>query len=358
MKVHEHSRHVSSIPHGGRAPRLLAAGFVAGLVMGLAVAGAVTAHAAQPFGPWRAELLRDNPLVGRMVDAKTLKPLSRAAVERRLASAPIVILGEVHDNPDHHRIQAALLRAFARGRAKPPAVIFEMIPTDKAGALSALRGAKKLTAGAVFDIVDWDHSGWPKRAIYAPVMKAAVETGGLPVPAGLPKDQVRPLARKGVSMLDAERRAELKLAPLPAAQQKAMEKEIVKSHCDMIPASAAKAMSHVQRVRDALMGKALHDGWKTKGSAVLIAGDGHARKDRAAPFYLARHEGAPRPLVVWLAEVNEKDKTVRDVLPKDANPEEIADIIIITPRARREDPCARFKRFMDHKKKGKKGKKG
>jgi len=309
------------------------------------------ARAAEPFGAWRSQLLRDSALTGRIVDAKTLKPLSRADVERMLEKAPAAILGEVHDNPDHHRIQADLLRAFARGKGKPPAVVFEMITTDKAGALSALKGAKKLSASAVFDIVDWDHSGWPKRGIYTPVMEAAVKVSGLPVPAGLPKEKVRPLAEKGVALLGDGKIATLKLSPLPEAQQKALEKEIVKSHCDMIPPQAAKAMSNVQRVRDALMAKALFDGWKANGAAVLIAGDGHARKDRAVPFYLARHDGAPRPLVVWLAENNDKAKTIADVLPKDARPGDIAGIIIVTPRANREDPCARFRDFMKHKKK-------
>jgi len=345
MKVHEHSGNKS--PLKTRAAALL----LAGMVM-------TPASASAPFGPWRARLLRDHPLVGAIIDARTLAPLSRQQLEKRLGKAAIVILGEVHDNPDHHRIQARLLRAFARGRDKPPRVVFEMIPLDKEGALSALKGARKLSANAVFDIVDWDDSGWPARAIYAPVMRAAVDISGLPVAAGLPRDQVRKVSKQGLAALTRMQIGQYRLGPLPPKMQKALERDIIKSHCDMIPPAAARAMAPVQRLRDALLAARLADAWQKAGSAALIAGDGHARKDRAVPYYLKRQKapfmgtkarGIPDPLVVWLAEANDKAATIRDLLPRDASPAELADIIIVTPRAEREDPCERFRKFMRDK---------
>ncbi len=351
MKVHEHSGNVSLL-----RPLVLAATVLAGV----AASGAARADSKAPFGPWQAELLRNHPLVGTIADAKTLAPMSRGQVEERLGKAGIAILGEVHDNPDHHRIQALLLRAFARGRDKPPKVVFEMIPADKEGALSALKGARKLSANAVFDLVDWDNSGWPARAIYAPVMRATVEVSGLPVPAGLPREMVRKVSKQGLAALSRMQIGQYRLGPLPPKMQKALEKDIIKSHCDMIPPAAAQAMAPVQRLRDALLAARLADAWQKAGSAVLITGNGHARKDRGVPYYLKRQKtpfmgtkarGIPDPLVVWLAEANDKAATIRDLLPKDAAPAELADIIIVTPRAAREDPCERFRKFMRHKSK-------
>ncbi len=352
MKVQQQSCNDSTL-------RRAAAGF---LMLALSALPAFAAES--PFGPWQTRLDADHPLVGRMIDARTGRPLTRAEVERRVREAPVVLLGEVHDNPDHHRIQAELLRAFAKGRAKPPAVVYEMIPTDRDGALEALKGAKKLSANAVFDIVDWDNSGWPSRKVYEPVMKATVEVSGVPVAGGLPKDMVRKIGKRGLAALSRQQIGELKLGPLPPELEKRLERDIVKSHCDMIPPSAAKAMSPVQRMRDALLAKRTVDAFRERGSAAVITGNGHARKDRGVPFYLARsgylppHGKGPRPLVVRLVEARKGAGKVEDLMPEGTKPAELADIVIVTPRAEREDPCKGFRRFLDRKKAGKHGKSG
>ncbi len=339
--------------------RRLSAGF---LILALSAAPAFTADA--PFGPWQSRRDADHPLVGLMIDTRTGHRLSRGEVEKRVRKSSIVLLGEVHDNPDHHRIQAELLRAFAKGRAKPPAVVYEMIPVDRDGALKALKGAKRLSANAVFDIVDWDNSGWPSRKIYEPIMKATVEVSGVPVAGGLPRDMVRKIGRKGLSVLSRQRIGELKLGPLPTELEKRLEHDIVKSHCDMIPLSAAKAMSPVQRMRDALLAKRTVDAYRERGSAAVIAGNGHARKDRGVPFYLARsgylqpYGKGPRPLVVRLVEARKEAERVEDLMPEGTKPAELADIVIVTPRTEREDPCKGFRRFLDRKKAREHGKSG
>jgi len=345
MKVQQQSCNDSTL-------RRAAAGF---LMLALSTAPALAEKA--PFGPWRTRLDADAPLVGRMIDTRTGRSLTREEVEKRVRKAPVVLLGEVHDNPDHHRIQAELLRAFAKGRKKPPAVVYEMITTDRDGALEALKGAKKLSANAVFDIVDWDNSGWPSRKIYEPVMKATVEVSGVPVAGGLPKDMVRKIGRKGLSVLSRQQIGELKLGPLPPDLEKRLEEDIVKSHCNMIPPSAAKAMSPVQRMRDALLANRTVNAFRERGAVAVITGNGHARKDRGAPFYLARsdylppHEKGPKPLVIWMAESRKGAESLQDLMPEGTKAEDLADIVIVTPRADREDPCKGFRRFLDRKKK-------
>src|SRR5512133_990219 len=65
-----------------------------------------------------------HPLVGRIWEPRTGKFVDEAALDAALASAEWVALGEVHDNPDHHLLQARLLRAVvASGRR--PALAFE-----------------------------------------------------------------------------------------------------------------------------------------------------------------------------------------------------------------------------------------
>ncbi len=313
----------------------------------LLLAASVHAAPRAPFGPWQAPLLRDHPLVGSIVETATGRALSRDELHQRVRAASIVILAETHDNPDHHRIQAQLLRIFAQGRKKPPAVVFEMIDRRLQPRLDSLRELPELDADMIFDAVRWDSSGWPARALYRPLMET-VATLRLPVlAAGLPREQTRAISREGLKgPLSAAERRRLRLAPLPRALNEALVRQIVKSHCDMISEKVARRMTAVQRLRDALLAERALRGWRTRGAAAVITGTGHARKDRAVPFYLRRHEGAPRPLVIWPAEAREDARALADLVPDDATPARIADIIIITPRAQREDPCARFERFM------------
>ena len=366
MKVHEQSGNdFASHLHEGQPAsqparltrrRLLAAAAAAALApQFLRSTLANTNTGKHPLGEWQSPLLRDHPLVGRIIDVRTGHPLTLQDVIARAARADVLVIGETHDNPDHHRLQGRLLTVFAeakrREKGRPPAIVFEMIDTDRDAALSAVNGKAGRTADDIFDAAEWDTSGWPKRDIYRPVMQAAAESGGPVVAAGLPRKTVREVGRKGLDVLPADRRQALRLAPLTPAQQESLERQIVKSHCDMIPRRAAAAMSGVQRLRDALLAERVMKALKENGSVVLITGTGHARADRGAPLYIRRHDPKVKTFVVWLAEAQEDAKVWSDLLPEDSRPEALADVVIVTPRAERKDQCEEFRKFMERKKK-------
>ncbi|HEY5896275.1 MAG TPA: ChaN family lipoprotein, partial [Burkholderiales bacterium] len=56
--------------------------------------------------------LQDHPLVGRIWDARAARFVPAEEVFDRAARARHVILGETHDNPEHHRLQLAVLNAL------------------------------------------------------------------------------------------------------------------------------------------------------------------------------------------------------------------------------------------------------
>ncbi len=321
--------------------------------------------ATAPFGPWQSRLFADHPLVGRMFDCSKNAGIDLAELKQRIADNTLLILGETHDNPDHHRIQARLFRHFAEGRKSPPAAVFEMIPYDLQERLDTLRERKGIDADDVFDAVDWDHSGWPPRDLYRPLMQTVLALGAPIIAAGLPRTRIKALIQSPDSALSRQEIGILRLGPLPRDLQKALEKDIVKSHCDMISPQTAHRMSLVQRMRDALMARHLALAHADHGSAALVCGDGHARKDWAVPLYIRRQRTGsyfglqrkklplPDPLVIWQAEIREKAKDVKDLMPEGTSPERLADIVIVTPRAKRKDQCEEFRRFLQRKGQGK-----
>ena len=364
-KVHEQVGHDCAVAgrislHGAGRRRVLAglAALAVAASMPAVPSRVVKARAqaagAPPFGPWRAPLLREHPLAGMILDTDGERPIARTALEQRLRRHAVAILGEVHDNPDHHRIQGQLLHAFAAGRGKPPAVVFEMIPATMQQRLDSILGVEGLDADMIFDAVRWDESGWPSRDLYRPVMEAVVALRAPVIAAGVPRADVRKATRQGLdAVLPQARQQQMQLGPLPRALMEALVADIVKSHCDMIPPEVARRMSAAQRLRDAMLADGVRRGFRAQGAAVLITGNGHARKDRAVPFYLQRHGDVPVPLVVWQAEVRAQATRMEELLPEDAlPPRKVADVVIGTPKAEREDPCAQFERFMRRKRGG------
>ena len=75
---------------------------------------------------WQSPHFRDHPLVGRLYAPMDARFLSEADALDRLAEARYVLLGEKHDNPDHHRLQARFVEGLIE-RGRRPAVAFEMI---------------------------------------------------------------------------------------------------------------------------------------------------------------------------------------------------------------------------------------
>ena len=353
--VHEHYRHVA-VPFRQPRPKGATSAGLGLWLMALALFATTALAATAPFGPWLSPLLRDHPLVGRIFDTANGAGMTREALIARMNRHAIALLGEKHDNPDHHRIQAHLLSAFAQARKdkgkKPPAVVFEMIPQPYQKRLDMILALPEVDADMVFDAVRWEELGWPDRKLYRPVVEAALKAGAPLIAAGVPREMVRKVSKRGLSALSRQDLRILRLAPLPPDQQAALEREIVKSHCDMIPLEVARRMSVAQRLRDARLAQGLRTGFMRQGSAVLIAGDGHVRKDRAVPLYLRRYGTLPTPFVLWQSEAREKAKTLADLLPDDAPASEIADSVIITPQAKREDQCAKFRQFMNHKRQG------
>lgn len=279
----------------------------------------------------------DHPLAGRIWQPQTGRFLTVSELETLLASAQVVVLGETHDNPDHHALQAWAVRALvAAGRR--PRVAFEMIDRDRQADLDANAG----DLDRLGDALAWNERGWPDWRLYRPIAEAALAAGGTLSAANLPAGLTRQIARRAEPAELAQR---LGLdTSLPDAAAAALAEEIRASHCNMMPDSAIPAMVRVQRARDAEMADTVatlaHR--PGPGPVVLIAGAGHARTDRGVPERLRRI--APG-LKVFSLGLLETETGVTDPAAAGAP----FDAVWFTGRAEREDPCAQLMRQMRKK---------
>lgn len=250
-----------------------------------------SAQGQPPVQQWVAPLEQGHPLAGRIWQPAEGTFLTPEGLVERLAAARFVLLGEKHDNPDHHRLQAWLLRELvAHGRR--PAVAFEMIDNGQAAILADYRDKDAAGLGPA---LNWEANGWPDWALYRPIAQAALDAGLPIVTANLPRDQVRAIVRGGAAPTDP--------GPLPQDLADEMSREIRDSHCGQLPDKAVPGMVMVQRVRDAVMAEAMERGAAMPGSdgAVLIAGAGHVRADRGVPMQLRR--SSPQAAMISIAFV-------------------------------------------------------
>jgi uncharacterized iron-regulated protein len=269
---------------------------------------------------WKTTIDVSHPLVGKIWDTHAARFVEPDVVFGALAKADYAVLGEKHDNPDHHLLQARCLSAIvARGRR--PTVAFEMIDLDQQPAVDAYfaQGGGAPGFGAA---VDWEKRGWPSYATYAPIVHIALAHHLSVTAANMPLAQVRAIVKGGLDT-DTARRLHLD-APLPPDRAAELREEMRTSHCGQLPESMLEPMALAQRARDATMAARMR---ALPPPIVLIAGDGHARTDHAVPAQL---RGA---LSVAFLEV---DPAIRE--PKPAP----YDYVWFTPRASGEDPCAAF----------------
>ena len=308
-----------------------------------------TASEKAPWDSWQAGLYRDHPLIGKIWSGREKRFVAREELTEAVRKARFVLLGEIHDNPDAHRLQAWLIGVAAEQRK--PAVVLEMIPRDSAKKLQDYLASPDANPAGLGAALDWKKWGWPDWKIYQPIAEAAFGLS-LPLVAGdIDKPTLRKAARKGLGILDAEERKKLLLTEdLSKELADSMADELFLSHCELIPKEGLRPMGVVQRLRDAVLADNLLSA-AGKDGAVLIAGNGHIRNDRAVPWYLTRRAPKAETLVVMMLEVTADAAKPEDIVPLAPDGSPTADYVWFTPQAEREDQCEALRKHFSKKKK-------
>jgi uncharacterized iron-regulated protein len=275
---------------------------------------------------WRSSLHADHKLVGRIFDTRAQRFLSPAELGASLQQAELLMLGEKHDNPDHHVLQLAVLRELQR-QQRLGLVALEMLSEEQAPLLASLSWDQGQGLDALSEALDWDGSGWD-WGFYGPIL-------------GFVLDRQIPLATGNISQArmrevygseDGEQELQLD----PAVRERLLQ-DIDDSHCGMLPESQFPAMLRVQQARDRAMAEAL-SGESVDGVRVLIAGNYHARRDLGVLNYLPRRL-AGAALSLSFVEVNPQSEAPADYV-ENFSGEPAHDYLWFTPAISNKDYCA------------------
>jgi uncharacterized iron-regulated protein len=284
---------------------------------------------------WLTHLDEQHPLVGKIWDVHASQPVDEAAVVERFAAARFVLLGERHDNPDHHRLQAKLIGDLVRAGRKP-AVVLEMLEVEQQPAIDRYLATSDASAAGFGTALGWETSGWPPYAEYRPIFEVALQAGLVIAGANITRTEAKALVHQGLAALPAERVQTLGLdQTLPAPLLASLVDELRASHCGQLPEDLLEPMALAQQARDAQLALVMAARAGTDGS-VLIAGGGHVRRDRGVPLHLAQQAPGAHTVTISFREVRTHDAEARAYVD-DEGP---FDFIWFTPRASDADPCA------------------
>lgn len=293
---------------------------------------------------WTLTVARDHPLVGYVLSPRDGRWVGAAELAAALAEAEVVLLGETHDNPDHHRLQATLLRQVLAG-GRRPALVFEMFDATQAESLARAQAVAAPTPESIAEATDWKGSGWPDFALYRPIFEVGLSARLELVAGNLPRQVVREAVRAGVGRLPEDVRETMARAGEPSAGAlKAWAKEMEESHCQEVPRGLLDGLVRAQRARDVQMALRVAAAASGGKGVVLVTGDGHARSDRGVPAWLARIAPGTKVLSIGLVEVDPALRTPRDHVVPYATEQFPFDFVVFTPRAEREDPCEALRR--------------
>ena len=301
--------------------------FVA-VMAALALSQSLSAQVDNPEN-WQTVLYANHQLVGKIWSSREQRFISPDTLWPRLVGASYLLLGEKHDNPDHHAVQLAVIERLISAGAVSQ-ITFEMLDSNASEPLRRFLETEFASDAAMQEFLYWDEKGWDWH-FYGPLIRAAYN-GSVPVTAG---------------NISLEMVREVYGAPTPAAIENIFDAEtmaklnsdIDESHCGMLPESQFPPMVRVQQTRDFTMAKNLR---LTGGMAVLVAGNYHVRHDLGVPNYLlAGDEQLERKDIVSLALLEVvADETEPARYLEQFGTQPAYDYIWFTPAVSDEDYCA------------------
>jgi len=237
---------------------------------------------------------RDHAQLGQIVDLASGERISPEQLVERLAKAPRVLVGEQHDNPDHHALQLWLSRELAVQRPQG-SVLMEMLNPNQQAKVEQVQAQTRAgqppadAFAALAWLPNWD---W---GLYGALVQYQLRQPYPLLSANLDRAEIMQIYQARPTLQGS--------ASTASAVQEKLQEDIRESHCGLLPDSQIPAMLAVQQQRDRRMAERLA---AAPQPAMLLAGAFHVRKDLGVPLHLADFGAGEGNAVLILAEVGKQ----------------------------------------------------
>ncbi len=235
---------------------------------------------------------------------------------------PLLLLGELHDAPEHQLLQQDAVRQLAKSQ-QLAALVMEMIEQGR----STDQLPSEASEAQVRLALGWNeerNSGSWQWSVYGPVVMAAVRAQVPVVGGNLLRAQMRP------AMADASLDSVLSE---PALQRQ--REAIRQGHCQLLPEAQIAPMTRIQLARDRALAATAVSRLASGRTVLLIAGNAHVQRDVGIPRHLPPN--LSHRVVLALSQ---------DAASATAADPASADRVWVTPQRPAKDYCAEVKKQM------------
>ena len=280
---------------------------------------------------WQAPELQHHPLAGAVYDLRTQAFITSDDLQEFLKRSDYVLIGEKHDNPDHHQLEQEIISASMAETVG--SVVFEMLSEDQQGLIKQLQPTD--TPEVLKDKLKWNERSWP-WADYGKLIHTTLQQGGKVLSGNLSSATLQHLYKTSDKQRFTKEQQKT-INHIDHTVKEALLEQIYQGHCRMTEKDRLGGMLTIQLARDAMMA------WQMANSSqkpvVLVAGATHSRKDLGVPLHLKQlTKNSNTITTLLLVEVQEGLSQPQDYVTQDQ-----ADYIWFTPKQVSVDYCANFK---------------
>jgi uncharacterized iron-regulated protein len=255
-------------------------------------------------------------------------------LDQKLAQAQIILLGETHTNPHHHRIQLDLLKDFTRVNQTETILGVEWLDASAQAACDRLSSGK-ITVEEFAQKVDWPHTwGFPLE-LYKPILEYVREKRLTLVALNAPTGVIKKIAQKGFKSLSPDERA--LIAPSLDLNDPLYRKQLTFQFTPhgIKDSMAGDSFINAQIARDETMAENLARHllpWpQAETKAVIMAGSGHMSRGLGLkPRLLRRLPGAK---ILTVIPVSQKAMAAMG-----DQMEKLADLVVVSEPTPRHKP--------------------
>lgn len=262
---------------------------------------------------------------------------TEGAWQGRLQGDTIALLGEVHDDAILQNLRLEILkRAIVAGWR--PAIAMEQFDLARQSDIDAARTSRPVDVDYLIDRatggVGQRGSGW-NWTYYRPYVALALQYRLPLLAANLSRSDAERIVSHGyAAVFNSGTISSLGVDVPPQNLLTLQEAEVDEGHCHELPATLLPGMARAQLARDAWMAAVLRA--HAASGVVLLAGDGHVRRDLGVPRWLNSLQPS-RVLSVGFVERGASDP-----------PPSAFDAVVTGNPVPRSDPCAPLRRARLH----------
>ena len=253
-----------------------------------------------------------------IIEIKTQKTLSVDELIEKIKRANYILLGEFHDNASHHQLRGDLILRLNQSKQ---IVVVEYLLAGKEVQFSGSTLESLHTAG-------FNSKAWP-WLIYGPLFEQLRISQRPIVGSNLDRSISKAIFSGENNPIPSSLKVDYQKSSLSAPAMAALEQDLIEGHCGKLPPAYLKPMMLEQRLTDISMARVLLE----RSSGILLAGNGHIRKDYGVPQVLKAV--APHQSVVNIAFTEDDGLDSKTV----ANYRDRYDYVWLTKPIERKDPC-------------------